>query len=212
MILEIKSIERGERKTKSGMQSGINFVGIKFQTDRDTGKLFSTDEEWSRFFSDAFNSNIIGVIEQVGVDGMLDLKMEQDKKNAKWWNPVSASEYKEGSSKKATKVNLVPTAAKTEQKAQTAPVDQDYIRSGALDAALNLVETAVNLNAQDKMTIFPKGKVTIDLLAQEVLGVADLFEKYLRREATGTPKSDAKAVTVGATEKLDQQEAADVPF
>ena len=202
MIVKITKLVRAQRETKKGAtQLGITVEGIKFRDGVEEG-------EWSRFFTDQFDADIIASLEKIGTGNMADIKME---KNGQYWNPVSAKPVSDqGSAPKSG------GPAPKGQPDRPAPqpkeiVVKDNTKQVALDQAVVLVKSAVELNAQDKMTLFPKGKMTLDLLAQEVLAVADMFEKFLSGKLDGAPKADAEAVKNEETPKPSSSKD-EIPF
>lgn len=198
MIVRIDSLERGQRKTKKGFdQVGIQVDGVRFKEGQEEGP-------WSRFFTDQFDSDIVAALEKIGVGNMADIKME---KNGQYWNPVSAKAVGEqnnsGNSPAPKKDAPKPVSNKVVP-------DKSYTKAEALERAVQLVAAAVQLNATS--SIFPKTKMTLDLLAQETLSVAEMFENYLMSKAEGTPKADTTAVTEGKKEEAGPIPDEDVPF
>lgn len=195
MIIRIDSLERGERETKTGKtQVGITVSGIKYKDGVEEG-------DYKKFFTDQFDSDIISSLEKIGVGNRAEIKME---KNGQFWNPVSASPVGKQTPSKDSQRDQKPKAGDEPSKVSTEVYTPSYssIKMVALEHAVDVVRSAVSLNAQDKMSLFPKGKVTLDLLAQEVLGVADMFEKYLQGKVEGIPTADAAAVkNQGASNK-----------
>jgi hypothetical protein len=204
MIVRIDSLERGQRKTKKGFdQVGIQVDGVRFKEGQEEGP-------WSRFFTDQFDSDIVAALEKIGVGNMADIKME---KNGQYWNPVSAKAA--GKQSDGGSQGNAPAPKKEEKKssvsrAELEAMDKLYTRQEALERAVQLVNAAVQLNATS--SIFPKTKMTLDLLAQETLSVAEMFENYLMSKAEGTPKADTTAVTEGKKEEAGPIPDEDVPF
>jgi hypothetical protein len=204
MIIKITGLERSERETKSGVQTGIKVSGTKLKDGVDDGP-------WDRFFADQFDSTIIQGLEQIGVGGTADLKMER-KEGTKFWNAVSVRPYLIGGGKAAVqqvpavKAVAVKVAESVSAGGQTlidlpdaTPEEKDgWRRQEALDQALKLSVAAIHAGS------FKKG-TTFDLLTIETLGAAEAFDRFLSGDGT-VPEPDATAVEEGAEDSETQDE------
>jgi hypothetical protein len=199
MIIKITGLERSERETKSGVQTGIKVSGTKLKDGVDDGP-------WDRFFADQFDSTIIQGLEQIGVGGTADLKMER-KEGTKFWNAVSVRPYLIGGGKAAVPQAAAPKATEPVSAGDQTPIDLPeatpeaqgrWRRETALEQALQLMVAVIHAGS------FKKG-TTFDLLTIETLGAAEAFDRFLSGDGT-VPEPDASAVEEGAEDSETQDE------
>ena len=201
MILKIEDLERSQRETKAGkLQTGVKITATKFKEDRDT-KIVERDGEpggYSRFFTDQFDDPIIAVLEKVGPGGMVFIQMEQD---GKFWNPVSAAPYGQAApsttpAKKSGNPAGNPGTQSTAQVVQAAPAPAPVLAVPQEHAAKEIaLQTSLEVFKVAIVAGILKGKMTLELMTQEIVTAAVSFEEYLTGEDSGVPREDTRDLT-----------------
>lgn len=187
MIVRITKLERGTRQTKAGStQAGLYVYGTKLDQNG------ADEKNWEKFLPEQFNPEQIAQFESVGIGNVANVKMV---KNGNFWNvgEVSADTPPSGGGASSSGGGAPASSGggKSYNKTDSYRKPDEIIRFNALSSAVQFIGKVIDLNAQDKISVF-NTKASLDLLENDVLDLAAKFEAYIKGKTDSPTESDSQ--------------------